>query len=138
MPEKQFIAVVHYMQQLVAGSATIKDINPLPGASTPQYILSPRRLQSQQSDAVTNSQLQINVDMDELSATSDNVSIISIKSKEFDARERNLNKEANDNAFCDVCQYSQPPNTNTEKVTRIVCRCNAMFYLFGAWNLDPS
>ncbi|TNN08096.1 hypothetical protein EWB00_007301, partial [Schistosoma japonicum] len=76
MPEEQFVAVVHYMQHIVAGLATIQDICPLPEASAPQYILSCKRLQSHQSETTENSQLQMNVDMDELSATFDDVSII--------------------------------------------------------------
>ncbi|TNN11524.1 hypothetical protein EWB00_004511, partial [Schistosoma japonicum] len=71
MPVGQFVAVVHYMQHIVAGLATIQDIGPLPEASTPQYMLSLRRLQSHKSETTENSQLQMNVDMDELSATFD-------------------------------------------------------------------
>ncbi|TNN12932.1 hypothetical protein EWB00_003298 [Schistosoma japonicum] len=138
MPEEQFVAVVYYMQHIVAGSATIQDISLLPEASTPQYMLSPRRLQSQQSETNTNSQLQMNVDMDELSATSDDVRIISMNFEEFDTRDQNCNEETNDTAICDVCQHSEPLTTNTEEVKWIVCRCNAMFHTFCAWNPNPS
>ncbi|KAK4474216.1 hypothetical protein MN116_000036 [Schistosoma mekongi] len=136
MPEEQFVAVVHYMQHIVAGLATIQDIGPLPEASTPQYMLSPRRLQTQ-SETISNSQRQANVNIDELSATPDDVSVISINS-EFDARDKNLDEEANGTTLCDVCQHSEPPTTNTEEVTWVVCRCNAMFHLFCAWNPDLS